>query len=51
MPHLDTECTFIPKNENKFITFLVQHAVSSYTRTKPHIKQAFTNLKTSKLQF
>jgi len=33
-----------------FITFLVQHEVSSYTHSKPHIKQAFKNLKTSKLQ-
>jgi hypothetical protein len=41
MPHLDTECTFIPKNENNFIKFIVQRAVSSYTRTKPYIKQSF----------
>lgn len=51
MPYLDTECTFIPKNKNMFITFLVQYGVGSYTRTKPLIKEAFTNLKTWKLQF
>ena len=41
----ESKCTFIPKNKNMFNTFLVQHRVSSYTRTKPHIKQAFTNFK------
>jgi hypothetical protein len=51
MPYLDTECTFIPKNKNMFITFLVQYGVGSYTRTKPLIKEAFTNIKTWKLQF